>query len=68
MKKIDNHFSNLKKNHLDGLSIDLADVWFSLRPSQTEQKIRLLVEGKNKNKVNFYKNKLIRLIKKYDRD
>jgi phosphomannomutase len=32
-------------DHLDGLSVDLGDVWFNLRPSNTEPLLRLNVEA-----------------------
>ena len=32
-------------DHLDGLTIDLGDRWFNLRPSNTEPKLRLNAEA-----------------------
>jgi phosphomannomutase len=32
-------------DHLDGLTIDLGDRWFNLRPSNTESKLRLNAEA-----------------------
>ena len=36
---------HFEADHLDGLTIDLGDRWFNLRPSNTEPKLRLNAEA-----------------------
>jgi phosphomannomutase len=38
-------FGNAAIDHLDGLTVDLGDRWFNLRPSNTEPKLRLNAEA-----------------------
>ena len=38
-------FSHATQDRLDGLTVDLGDSWFNLRPSNTEPLIRLNVEA-----------------------
>jgi phosphomannomutase len=39
------HFEGAKQDHLDGLTVDLGDWWFNLRPSNTEPLLRLNLEA-----------------------
>ncbi len=48
MDAVKQQFSSGTVSHLDGLSIDFADWWFNLRPSNTEPLLRLNVEAKSK--------------------
>jgi phosphomannomutase len=45
MARIEARFPKAAIDHLDGLSMDLGDVWFNLRPSNTEPLLRLNVES-----------------------
>lgn len=47
----------------DGLSISSPNYWFRIRPSQTESKIRLVIEGKNRKLVDKIRNELVKMIK-----
>ncbi|MEA2010014.1 MAG: phosphomannomutase/phosphoglucomutase [Actinomycetota bacterium] len=38
-------YSDAQIDHLDGLTVDLGDRWFNLRPSNTEPKLRLNAEA-----------------------
>ena len=38
-------FGDAAIDHLDGLTVDLGDRWFNLRPSNTEPKLRLNAEA-----------------------
>jgi phosphomannomutase len=53
-----------KIDTFDGLFIELKDLWFRIRPSQTESALRLTLEGKSKEQVDHEKTKLEALIKK----
>jgi len=45
--KVETMFPDAVVDHLDGLSVDLGDVWFNLRPSNTEPLLRLNVEAED---------------------
>jgi phosphomannomutase len=47
MTKVETMFPDAEIDHLDGLSVDLGDVWFNLRPSNTEPLLRLNVEAED---------------------
>ncbi len=38
-------------DHLDGLTVDLGEAWFNLRPSNTEPLLRLNVEARSEDEV-----------------
>ena len=44
-------FSHGQQDELDGLTVDLGDRWFNLRPSNTEPLLRLNVEASNQHDV-----------------
>ncbi len=52
-----NYISNLD-SEMDGLSFKFSDCWFNLRKSNTENKIRLNIEGKDKASVERYLEKI----------
>jgi phosphomannomutase len=45
MERVEARFPDAITDHVDGLSVDLGDVWFNLRPSNTEPLLRLNVES-----------------------
>ena len=50
-------------DHLDGLTVDLGDWWFNLRPSNTEPLLRLNVEGKNRETMERERDALLVMIR-----
>src|ERR671921_650863 len=50
-------------DHLDGLTVDLGDWWFNLRPSNTEPLLRLNVEAEDKNTMERKRDELLSLIR-----
>ncbi len=44
--KVAAHYADAKQDRLDGLTVELDDWWFSLRPSNTEPLLRLNLEAK----------------------
>lgn len=48
LKLLEEKYKKGKISHLDGLRIDFPDWWFNLRPSNTEDLLRLVVEAKTK--------------------
>jgi phosphomannomutase len=48
---VERAFEEYSVDRLDGLTVDLGDSWFNLRPSNTEPVLRLNVEGPNEDAV-----------------
>ncbi len=51
MARIESMFPGAGTDHIDGLTVDLGDVWFNLRPSNTEPLLRLNVESADAQKL-----------------
>ena len=49
LNKIKEHYSDGKQDYLDGVTVEYDDWWFNLRPSHTENLLRLIVEAKTKS-------------------
>lgn len=64
LAEIKQEFSQGKLNELDGIRIDYSDFWFSVRASNTEPVLRLIVEGKTNFKMEDIKSQLIDIITK----
>jgi len=63
LKEIEKHYQDAKNIfHLDGLSVEYSDWWFNLRPSNTENLLRLNLEAKNKELLEQKKKELSALI------
>ncbi|MGH8873494.1 MAG: phosphomannomutase/phosphoglucomutase [Acidimicrobiia bacterium] len=45
--RVEAMFPHAETDHVDGLSVDLGDAWFNLRPSNTEPLLRLNVEARD---------------------
>jgi phosphomannomutase len=45
MNRVEAMYPDADKDHVDGMTIDLGNVWFNLRPSNTEPLLRLNVES-----------------------
>ena len=50
--RIEESFEGATIDRLDGLTIDLGERWFNVRPSNTEPLLRLNVEGPTQDDVN----------------
>lgn len=51
IKRVASKFADGEQDELDGLTVRYDDWWFNLRPSNTEQLLRLNVEAKNQDLV-----------------
>jgi len=58
MKRIDDMYPDAIKDHVDGLTIDIGNVWFNLRPSNTEPLLRLNVESADEHALESTVNEL----------
>jgi phosphomannomutase len=66
LEKVEDHFSTYdeaKVDYLDGLTVDLGDWWFNLRPSNTEPLLRLNVEAEDKETMEHKRDELLDLIR-----
>ena len=50
-------------DHLDGLTVDLGEWWFNLRPSNTEPLLRLNVEASDRETMERERDRLLGLIR-----
>jgi phosphomannomutase len=67
LRKVEDHFAGdetAKTDHLDGLTVDLEDWWFNLRPSNTEPLLRLNVEASDRETLARESDRLLELIRK----
>lgn len=55
MARVKKFYKNAPMSLLDGVSVEFSDWWFNLRPSNTEEVVRLVVEAKNEK---LFKEKL----------
>jgi phosphomannomutase len=62
LAEIKQAFSQGKLNELDGIRIDYPNFWFSVRASNTEPVLRLIVEGKTEAIMEDIKSRLIDII------
>ncbi|MGB3680878.1 MAG: phosphomannomutase/phosphoglucomutase [Rubrobacteraceae bacterium] len=64
LEKIEERYSGdeAEVDHLDGLTVDLGDSWFNLRPSNTEPLLRLNVEAGDRETMERLRDELLGLI------
>jgi phosphomannomutase len=65
LQRVEEHYSKrdaAEVDHLDGLTIDLGDWWFNLRPSNTEPLLRLNVEAADNETMEKEKDELSELV------
>ncbi|GMR01787.1 MAG: phosphomannomutase/phosphoglucomutase [Acidimicrobiia bacterium] len=60
---VERAFEDYSIDRLDGLTVDLEDRWFNLRPSNTEPVLRLNVEGPNEEAVDDLVEQVAAIIK-----
>ncbi|MEY2435595.1 MAG: phosphomannomutase, partial [Acidimicrobiaceae bacterium] len=51
IEKVAKAYADAQQDRLDGLTVDLGDWWFNLRPSNTEPLLRLNLEARTKEEV-----------------
>ncbi|MCM8543313.1 MAG: phosphomannomutase/phosphoglucomutase [Lentisphaeraceae bacterium] len=55
-------YADGKQFELDGLSVNYSNWWFNVRPSNTEPKLRILIEADNKELLSEKQKELLSLI------
>ena len=66
LEKVEEHYANRDEaeiDHLDGLTVDLGDWWFNLRPSNTEPLLRLNVEASDRATMEQKRDELLELVR-----
>jgi phosphomannomutase len=63
IKKVEQHYKEGKKMHVDGLTVEFKDWWFNLRMSQTEPLIRLNLEAKTKKLLDEKVKEVLALVR-----
>ncbi|MFC1663966.1 phosphomannomutase/phosphoglucomutase [Patescibacteria group bacterium] len=62
IRKLEKRFKSGSVSHLDGLRIDFENWWFSIRSSQTEPLLRLVVEAETKKLMEEKKKEITKII------
>lgn len=64
MEKMSRVFADARQDRIDGITIEYADWWFNLRPSNTEPLLRLNLEADTPEKLEWAKKRLFELLGK----
>jgi phosphomannomutase len=64
MARVEEAFMGSRRDHLDGLTVDLGDWWFNLRASNTEPLLRLNLEARTRDECDAHTSELLHLITK----
>jgi phosphomannomutase len=57
------HYADAEQDRLDGLTVDLGDWWFNLRPSNTEPLLRLNLEAADRASCDAHTEEVLTLIR-----
>ncbi len=53
IERVADHYEDAQQDRLDGLTVDLGDWWFNLRPSNTEPLLRLNLEAATRDECDI---------------
>lgn len=62
MDRVEEAMAGYEIDHLDGLTVDLGEAWFNLRPSNTEPLLRLNVEAPTEAEVSAIVERVSRIL------
>jgi phosphomannomutase len=57
-------FADADQDRLDGLTVDLGDWWFNLRPSNTEPLLRLNLEARTRAECDQHTAEVLDIMRK----
>jgi phosphomannomutase len=60
---VETHYATEQRDRLDGLTVDLGDWWFNLRPSNTEPLLRLNLEAADRAACDAHTDEVLALIR-----
>ncbi|HVM39649.1 MAG TPA: phosphomannomutase/phosphoglucomutase [Acidimicrobiia bacterium] len=63
IEKVAAHYSDAQQDRLDGLTVDLGDWWFNLRPSNTEPLLRLNLEAPDREQCDERTAEVLALVR-----
>ncbi len=63
LRELEEHYAGAKIDRLDGTTIEFADWWMNVRPSNTEPLLRLNVEGDTKELMERHRDEALALIR-----
>jgi len=63
IKELSEKYADGNPNFLDGITIEYKDWWFNVRPSNTENKLRLNLEAKTKELMERKRDEVLKLIR-----
>jgi phosphomannomutase len=66
LEKVEEHYAkpeDAEIDHLDGLTVDLGDWWFNLRPSNTEPLLRLNIEARDRATMEQERDDILELVR-----
>ncbi|MEZ5373758.1 MAG: hypothetical protein R2704_13745 [Microthrixaceae bacterium] len=63
MARVEEAYMSAKRDHLDGLTVDLGDWWFNLRASNTEPLLRLNLEAADAEAVERHSAEVLALVR-----
>jgi phosphomannomutase len=64
IEKVSAAYSEARQDRLDGLTVDLGDWWFNLRPSNTEPLLRLNLEAADQAAVERHTAEVLALVRR----
>lgn len=63
MARVEEAFMGSRRDHLDGLTVDLGDWWFNLRASNTEPLLRLNLEAADTASMERHSAEVLALVR-----
>ncbi|MDP3762457.1 MAG: phosphomannomutase/phosphoglucomutase [bacterium] len=64
LKGLEERYADGRKNYLDGLTVEYPHFWFNVRPSNTENLLRFVMEARDKKTFEEKKDELAELLMK----
>jgi len=61
---LEEYYADGRKNYLDGLTVEYPHFWFNVRPSNTENLLRMVLEARDKKTFEEKKDELSELLMK----
>jgi phosphomannomutase len=63
IERVAGEYAEARTDRLDGLTVDLGDWWFNLRPSNTEPLLRLNLEARTREECDAHTQSVLALIR-----
>ena len=63
IERVAGRYADAEQDRLDGLTVDLGDWWFNLRPSNTEPLLRLNLEARDRAACDEHTAEVLALVR-----